>query len=225
MDWTLIQEYLARTVSASARVLDFGCHTGGLLKRLGARYARIGVEVNEAAARIARQESGAEVVASLGALPRAGRFDVVIAADVIEHFHDPGEVLHSLLEVLEPGGALIVTTGDADALLWRITGARWWYCFYPEHLAFISERWVRDWLRRTESRARLVDAKTFRRLRLSPLRFAVQSGLLLACLAAPRIYAEVGGRVRRMLGRDATVYPPGSGVTRDHVFLALRKTA
>lgn len=225
MDWTLIQDYLARTVSASARVLDFGCHTGGLLKRLGARYARTGVEVNEAAARIARQESGAEVFASLGTLPHAARFDVIIAADIVEHFPDPGHVLHSLLELLERGGMLIVTTGDADAPLWRIAGARWWYCFYPEHLAFISERWTRHWLKRTGSKAQLVDAATFRHRRLSARRFAVQCGLLLAYLAAPRTYLELGGRLRRMLGRDAVAYPPGDGVTRDHVFLALRRTA
>lgn len=224
-DWALIQDYLARSVAAGARVLDFGCHTGGLLKRLGARYARTGIEVNERAARIARQESGADVFTNLGALPRGARFDAIIAADVIEHFPDPGKVLASLLEALEHGGTLIVTTGDAEALLWRVTGTRWWYCYYPEHLAFISERWMRDWLRRTGSDARIVAARTFRYQLLSAPRFAVQSLLLAAYVIAPGGYTRVGGGLRRLLGRKDTAYPPGVGLTRDHVFVALRKAA
>lgn len=223
-DWALIEDYLARTVTAGARVLDFGCHTGGLLKRLDTRYETTGVEVNALAARIARQESGAAVVDGLGSLPGDAKFDAVLAADVIEHFPDPGRQLATLIDVLVPGGMLVVTTGNADAFLWRIAGARWWYCYFPEHLAFISERWMRDWLRRSGSGAHLVQAIAFRHRRLSPLRRVVESGLLLAYLAAPGLYARLVGRLRRVFGRGATVYPPGSGLTRDHVLLALRKT-
>ena len=226
MDWAHIEYYLARTARSGARVLDFGCHTGGLLKRLGPGYARTGVEVNERAAAIAREQSGAEVVRELKALPAGARFDIVIAADVVEHFPDPGGVIASLLALLEPGGTLIVTTGDADCALWRLAGARWWYCFYPEHLSFISRRWILGWLQRTGSRAVLAEARTFRHQRLSPLRYAVQSCLLLAYLAAPRWYVRLGGRLRYLLGRgERMAYAPGTGLAKDHVFLALRTAA
>jgi SAM-dependent methyltransferase len=224
-DWALVERYLASNVPAGASVLDFGCHTGGLLKQLGPRYARTGIEINEQAARVARDQAGAEIVRDLESLPGGKRFDVVTAVDVLEPFADPGRVIASLLEVVKPGGALVITTGDADAWLWRITGARWWYCYYPEHLAFISERWVRDWLRRTGSDARIVDGRIFRYLLLSPSRYALQSCLLAAYVVSPGGYTRVAEGLQRLLGRKDTAYPPGVGLTRDHVFLALRKVA
>jgi hypothetical protein len=38
-------------------------------------------------------------------------------------------------------GVLIVTTGDADNFLWNRFGANWWYCYHPEHIAFVSKAW------------------------------------------------------------------------------------
>jgi SAM-dependent methyltransferase len=224
MDWSLIAEHLERHAPVGASVLDFGCHTGGLLKRLGSRYARTGIEVNEAAARLAKDKTGAKVVAGLAALPPGERFDYATAVDTIEHFADPGRVIASLLDALKPGGTLLVTTGDSENRLWRIAGARWWYCFYPEHLAFISERWLRDWLRRSGRDARLQEARRFRHMRLSPMRFALQACMVLPFLAAPSAYAWLLGRLRRALGRDGAVYPPGAGLARDHILLVIRKT-
>jgi SAM-dependent methyltransferase len=222
-DWSLIAEYLERHAPAGASVLDFGCHTGGLLRRLGPRYAKTGVEINEAAARTARQTTGAKVVPVLTSLPAGERFDYVTAVDTIEHFPDPGTVIASLLDVVKPGGALLVTTGDAESPLWKIAGARWWYCFFPEHLAFVSEPWMRDWLRRAGSDARVAEVRRFRHIRLSPMRYALHACLLLPYLASPGAYAVLIGALRRMFGRDVPVYPPGTGLTRDHIFLAIRK--
>lgn len=224
MDWRHIEEYVARIAPSGGRVLDFGCHTGGLLKRLGPKYARTGIEVNERAAAVAREQTGAEVVHDLASLPAGARFDIVIAADVVEHFTDPGKIIASLLGVLAPGGTLIVTTGDADCVLWNLAGARWWYCFYAEHLSFISKRWMLGWLQRTGSQAVLAEAMTFRHERLSPARYAVQCCLLLVYLAAPGLYVRLGGRLRYLLGRGERVaYAPGTGLSKDHVLLALRR--
>jgi 2-polyprenyl-3-methyl-5-hydroxy-6-metoxy-1,4-benzoquinol methylase len=224
-DWALIVDYIGRTSAAGASILDFGCHTGGLLRRLGSRYALHGAEVNRAAAKVARERSGAEVFGGLDALPRGKQFDFVTAVDVVEHFPDPGLVIASLLEATKPGGALILTTGDADHALFRLAGARWWYCFYPEHLAFISARWVRDWLQRNGRPARLAEARKFRYERLAPLRYLRQAFLTCCYLAAPRAYTVALRRLKRFLGRPGDVDPPGIGLTEDHIFLVLRKTA
>lgn len=224
-DWALIVEFIGLNSVAGASILDFGCHTGGLLRRLGSRYSLYGAEVNETAARIAREKSGAEVFGGLEALPRGMQFDFVTAVDVVEHFSDPGLVIASLLDAVKPGGSLIITTGDADNGWWRLVGARWWYCYYPEHLAFISERWVRHWLQRTGSAARLAEARKFRYERLDPLRFARRACLTAVYLAAPRAYSRAMRGLKRALGRRGDVDPPGVGLTRDHVFLALRKAA
>ena len=222
-DWPLIEDYIALRAGAGADVLDFGCHTGGLLRCLGPRYARSGVEVNETAARIARETSGAKVFPSLESLPTGMCFDFVTAVDVVEHFADPGSVIASLLGVVKPGGVLVITTGDADSWLWRLSGARWWYCHYPEHLAFVSEQWIRGWLKKAGGHATLADVRRFRYLRLTLPRYALQSCMLLAHLAAPRGYAWLMRRLKRALGRQGEVEPPGVGLTEDHLFVAIRK--
>lgn len=225
VDWELIVDYVGRNSIAGASILDVGCHTGGLLERLGSRYSLYGAEVNETAARVARESTGAEVFKGVEALPRGKQFDFVTAVDLVEHFADPGRVIASLLEAVKPGGTLIVTTGDADNGLWRLAGARWWYCYYPEHLAFISERWLRRWLERSASPARLAEVRRFRYRRLGPLRFLLQACLTPAYLAAPRAYAWAIRGLKRMLGRQGDIDPPGLGLVRDHVFLVLSKAA
>ena len=225
VDWALIEGFLARNFPAGANLLDFGCHTGGLLQRIGPRHARTGIEVNENAAQVAREKAGAEVFPSLESLPLGKRFDLVTAVDVVEHFADPGRVIAALLEVVKPGGALIITTGDADAWLGRITGSRWWYCYYPEHLAFLSEQWIRHWLRTTAQRARVAEVRRFRYVRRGPLRFVRHAAFTLIYHLAPDTCAWLLRRVKRGRGRESGAEPPGSGLTKDHVFLALRKTA
>jgi len=114
--WALVQDYISRNAVHGARILDFGSHTGWLMQRLGPSYARTGVEVNPRAAHIARERTGADVAGSLGELPKDGRFDVVTAVDVVEHFRDPDEVMGSLIDVLAPGASLVVPTGGQRAL-------------------------------------------------------------------------------------------------------------
>jgi SAM-dependent methyltransferase/uncharacterized protein YbaR (Trm112 family) len=51
------------------------------------------------------------VVADAFALPfKKGSFDCVVAAEIIEHVPDPKAFVHSLLRVIKPGGALIIST-------------------------------------------------------------------------------------------------------------------
>jgi 2-polyprenyl-3-methyl-5-hydroxy-6-metoxy-1,4-benzoquinol methylase len=224
VDWTLVEDYLARHAAPGASVLDYGCYGGGLLERLGARYRLAGVEVNAKARETARTRTGAEVAASLEAL-EGRQFDVVVAVDVIEHFVDPARLLASLLGVTRKGGVLIISTGDADAPLWKLAGSRWWYCSYAEHVAFVSERWSRRWLARTSAPARMVLAQRFRYLRLGPARWMCQAMLTAAHLAAPHTYARMIARARRALGRGPDAGPPGAGVSKDHVLLVFSRTA
>lgn len=57
------------------------------------------------------------VVADVYALPfRAATFDCIIASEIIEHVADPRLFMERLLEVLRPGGKLIVTTPFAEQI-------------------------------------------------------------------------------------------------------------
>jgi SAM-dependent methyltransferase len=223
-DWNLIARYVSANDLTGASILDFGCYTGGLLGRLGSEYSKKGVEISAAARRVASARTGAEVYPGLDRLPAGERFDVVTAVDVVEHFPDPGRIIKSLLGVIKEGGVLMLTTGDSDSRLSRIMGARWWYCFFAEHLAFVSERWVRNWLSASDAGAQLVTATRFRHVRLPALRYVAQAISVILYFVAPRVYIRLVGVLKRMLGRDAVVLPPGAGLTKDHIFLVIRKT-
>ena len=223
-DWGLIARHVMENIPIQASILDFGCYTGGLLGRLGSGYSKKGVEVSAKARKHASERTGAEVFPSLDLVPSGERFEVVTAVDVVEHFSDPGGIMESLLKVTKDGGVLIVTTGDADSLLGRIMGARWWYSFFPEHLSFISERWARNWLSTSNKGVQLITVNRFRHVRLSSLRYASQVILAMFYVLAPRTYLRLMGALKAMMGRDATVHPPGAGLTKDHIFLVLRKT-
>lgn len=89
--------------SGSDVVLDFGCGTGGVLARLPAAK-RIGVEINEAAAKEASAVLDA-VTSSIADIP-AGSIDKVISYHALEHVDSPSKILREILRVLKPSGEL-----------------------------------------------------------------------------------------------------------------------
>lgn len=95
-------------------ILDFGCGTGGVLKRLPAAR-RIGVEVGEGAAEAARAE-GVEVVAGLEQLPDAS-VDIAISFHAIEHVDTPLQVLQEIGRVVKPGGCIRIVVPSEVPLL------------------------------------------------------------------------------------------------------------
>ena len=54
----------------------------------------------------------------------AGAFDAVVMLDVIEHLRDPFGALARLHGALSPGGALVISTLDAESWVSRLLGKR-----------------------------------------------------------------------------------------------------
>lgn len=101
-------------LSPGARVLDAGCGTGGLLRRLGhasPTLERVGLEYDVGAAEIARRKSETTVVhGSVNELPFPGHhFDAVLSADVLCHANvDEAGALDEFRRCLKPGGSLLL---------------------------------------------------------------------------------------------------------------------
>lgn len=99
------------------RVLDLGCSTGWLAEALKARgpVEVVGVEREPEYAEEARRRCDRVVVADVEALaPRAaeelgGRFDCLVAADVLEHLVDPWGALRAYAALLDPGCRAVVS--------------------------------------------------------------------------------------------------------------------
>jgi SAM-dependent methyltransferase len=119
-----VVKHFDRAVTASARVLDFGCGIGMLLPLLAARGHRLtGVDLDTrytAHFLHAFGVSDATILPPdrLRELPAAG-FDVVTALDVLEHVPDLEATVVGLHDLLRPGGKLIVC-GPTENVLYRI---------------------------------------------------------------------------------------------------------
>jgi 2-polyprenyl-3-methyl-5-hydroxy-6-metoxy-1,4-benzoquinol methylase len=98
------------------RVLDLGCGNGSLSKQIALQgYEVIGVEDSASGVEVARKTipECQFIYASIYDLPFAElehSFDVVLAAEVIEHLLYPKELLKAAKRCLKPGGQLILTT-------------------------------------------------------------------------------------------------------------------
>ena len=110
---------IAGQVPATARrVLDLGCATGGLATLLKARgpVEVVGIERDEAYAAAAAARCDRVVHADAEALARRddleadlGRFDCLVAADVLEHLVDPWAALRAYARLIGPGGTAVVS--------------------------------------------------------------------------------------------------------------------
>ena len=104
-------------------MLDAGCGTGGLLRRIddcAPSLERVGLELDADAAGVARRKSRAEiVVGSVNELPfPSNSFHVVLSADVLCHANvDESAALTEFCRCLRPGGSLLLNLPAYDWLL------------------------------------------------------------------------------------------------------------
>ena len=122
------------------RLLDIGCGAGNLL--LAARkhnWDARGVDVAPNAVQHVR-ELGFEVFH--GELPDAQlpseHFDVITAAELLEHLPDPRAELKEIARLLRPGGLFWTTTPHARGITARVLGLKWRCISPPEHLQLFS---------------------------------------------------------------------------------------
>ncbi len=101
-------------------ILDAGCGTGGFLAKLKPFGPAIGLDLEPAAARLARAKSGVPVcVGSLNDLPFAdGAFSLILGADVLYHRGvDEAAALAHCHRCLAPGGLLVLNLPAYDWLM------------------------------------------------------------------------------------------------------------
>lgn len=120
-----VDDALGADEIVTRRVLDAGCGTGGLIRRLAAKRNNLtwtGLDVEPLAVTLARERtagSGADICeGSVAALPWFdGYFDAVVSADVLYHLEDDTAALSEFFRVLKPGG-LVVINVPAYPWLW-----------------------------------------------------------------------------------------------------------
>lgn len=104
------------------RILDAGCGTGGLIRRLAPKQAGwtwTGIDVEPVACALARERTRAEIVeGSVTAMPfETQTFDAVVCADVLYHLDDDVAALREISRVLKPNGVAVINV-PAHRWLW-----------------------------------------------------------------------------------------------------------
>lgn len=129
-----------RTFRSRGRLLEIGCAYGFFLHEAKRHFEVGGIEIAEEAASHCRG-GGLNVVtgtASEENLRRFGKQDVIVMLDVIEHLPDPRETLALCMRQLNPGGIIVLTTGDFGSPLARWLGSGWRLMTPPQHLWFFT---------------------------------------------------------------------------------------
>lgn len=127
-------------------LVDLGCWTGSFVEAAGRRgWSACGIEPSRWAVERA-QERGLDVhVGDLFALDlKPDSFRCVAMCDVIEHVLDVSRAIEVAAGLIEPGGALYLTTPDAGSGIARVMGARWWSVL-PMHVQYFTRHSMR-WL-------------------------------------------------------------------------------
>lgn len=108
-------DLIAHVPLAATRVLDLGCSSGiigATVKERNPDAVVVGVEIEADYARDAEQRLDRVYCGDAETVVRdqdLGRFDCVIAGDVLEHLRDPWAVVQHVAAMLNPGGTVIVS--------------------------------------------------------------------------------------------------------------------
>jgi 2-polyprenyl-3-methyl-5-hydroxy-6-metoxy-1,4-benzoquinol methylase len=123
---SLLTEIVFQLAGPGGRILDVGCAQGTLgltLAERGLRVSLLDVRATNIAYARARHERG-DVSFHVGLLgdtvPPEGDYDVVVCTEVLEHVVAPAELLTSLARKARPGGAICLTTPNADYVLSKL---------------------------------------------------------------------------------------------------------
>ena len=140
-----------RMVGTDRDVLELGCATGSVTKELAGRRCRVtAIEIDPDGAQAAKEWAEEVVVGDLDVMDLSealgdASFDVIIAADVLEHLRDPSRCLRACLAHLRPAGEVVLSIPNiahADVRLSLLQGS-----FEYQQLGLLDETHLRFFTR------------------------------------------------------------------------------
>ena len=119
------------------KLLDVGCGSGSMLKiakQLG--WDVTGLEIDANAVKAARSQKLNVIEGDFHKLEQfASDFDCIICSHVLEHVHQPLELLVLLAKILKPHGALLLSLPNSKSHVRDKFGIHWRGIEAPRHLA------------------------------------------------------------------------------------------
>lgn len=139
--WGALKALKDNNVNIGDSVLEVGSGLGYFTHALNkAGYKAHGVEYSETATNFAKKYFGDFYTCGNieeYAKTHKEQYDVVIATEVIEHVENPISFIGAFLEVLKPGGKIIITTPNKDV---HPRGTIWETDHAPKHLWWFTEK-------------------------------------------------------------------------------------
>ncbi len=149
--WTRIDDdaaFYRRT--GNGRLLDVGCNEGRGL-RIYARngFQAEGLDLNEAAAAVAREAGLTVHTRLLEEFHPVAPYDVVVLSNVMEHTLDPRKMLQDVHRILANGGQVWISCPNGESWLRRVFGKSWINWHVPFHTFHFSSKVLRRLLAET----------------------------------------------------------------------------
>jgi SAM-dependent methyltransferase len=165
--WGVVKALNDNKIIKNASILEVGSGLGYFTYALNKEgYNARGVEYSETATAFAKNYFGdfyTNGTIEEYAKNHKGQYDVVLATEVIEHVEDPVSFIGSFLEVLKPGGKIIITTPNKDV---HPKGTVWETDYAPKHLWWFTEAGLSAIASHFNKTCMLVDYSEYKKNRL-----------------------------------------------------------
>ena len=124
-------------------MLDFGCGTGHLLKRLSVNFEAYGFDTSAAARSICREIApDAVVLEDWKTLPR-DHLDGIVTLHTLEHVEKPLGIVRELVDRLKRGGSFLAVVPNTASPGRRLKGETWFGLRDPTHCSLLSRgEWI-----------------------------------------------------------------------------------
>lgn len=180
--------YLPRPLQGQ-RLLDIGCGNGDFL--VSAREAGwdvSGIEPDPKAAEAARQRGIDVAVGTVELLAgESNFFDAITLSHVIEHVHEPKQLLQAVQRLLKPGGVVYIDTPNINSHGASLFKKNWRGIETPRHLVLFNPTSLRD----------LLLATGFASVQLKR-RTAIRKPIYLSSLRLAAGYSPYGSELTRL---------------------------
>lgn len=135
--WRSLTENLGIEDEVPGRLLEIGCGSADRLKLMQNKgWTVLGQDIDPNACIKAEKKHGLTVYNQpVSELPiEKSSMDVVVLSHVIEHLHEPKKMVEQALQLVKPGGKLILITPNAQSMTRKIFGRYWYPLEHPRHL-------------------------------------------------------------------------------------------